>query len=354
MQLVSRNDSVRAWMQRGGMAAAIILVIATGLTTAQCSNPDPSPVTATPALSLAVPPKAISDNISSIEPTAPPPPATAPPPPPTVTPVSPTPTPNSAFIIPHSEFPIPHSAFIIPHSAFPSPFVFGQSAGGRDLYTYRLGTGSSARAIIGGLHGGYEGNTVRLVNQALEYLQASPSTIPKNVTLYIVPLANPDGFAGGTDAVYGRMNAHGVDLNRNWDYHWQKTATHGTRPVSAGAFPFSEPETAALRDLILTRNIEMVIFYHSSLGKVFPAAEPDGTATIELAKMMAQVTGYRYAPEGVPGQITTGDAIDWLSTQGITAIEIELASHQDIEWERNWRGLLTFLNWSMPDGAPMR
>lgn len=349
----SRGDFVPALIRKCGMVAAIILVITSGLTTAQCSKPDPSLVTTTPAMSLAVPPKAISDNAPSIDPTAPPLP-TATSPSPTVTPAPPTPTPNSAFIIPHSEFPIPHSAFITPHSAFPTPFVFGQSAGGRDLVVYRLGAGSSVRAIIGGLHGGYEANTVRLVNHALEYLRASPSTIPKNVTLYVVPLANPDGFAAGTDAVYGRMNANGVDLNRNWDYRWQKTATHGTRPVSAGDFAFSEPETAALRDLILTRDIEMVIFYHSSLGKVFPAAEADGTATAELAKMMAQVTGYRYAPEGVPGQITTGDAIDWLSTQGITAIEIELATHQDMEWERNLPGLLAFLNWAVPGGAPVR
>lgn len=325
-------------MQKGGMVAAIILIMATGLTTAQCSNPDPIQVTTTPALSLAVLPKAIADNAPSMDPTAPPPSATATLPSPTVTPVPPTPTPNSAF----------------PTPFFEGPIVFGQSAGGRDLVAYRLGAGSSARAIIGGLHGGYESNTVRLVNHALEYLRASADTIPKNVTLYVVPLANPDGFAAGTDAVYGRMNANGVDLNRNWDYTWQKTATHGTRPVSAGALPFSEPETAALRDLFLTRNIEVVIFYHSSLGKVFPAAEANGTATVELAKMMAQVTGYRYAPEGVPGQITTGDAIDWLSTQGITAIEIELASHQDMEWERNHPGLLAFLNWALPGGAPVR
>ena len=329
-----RNDSVQALMQRGSMVAVIMLVIASGLTTAQCSNADQSLVTTTPALSLAFPPKAVSDNVPSIEPTVPPLPATATSQVPTVTSVPPTPTPSLPF--------------------FEGPFAFGQSAGGRDLYAYRLGTGPSARAIIGGLHGGYESNTVRLVNHALEYLRASTATIPVSVTLYVVPLANPDGFARGTDAIYGRMNANGVDLNRNWDYHWQMTATHGTRPVSAGAFPFSEPETVALRDLILTRNVEAVVFYHSALGKVFPAAEVNGTATTELAKMMAQVTGYRFAPEGVPGQITTGDAIDWLSAQGIAAIEIELANHQDMEWERNQRGILAFLNWAIPGGAPMR
>lgn len=329
--LMLRGDFVRVLMQGGGIVAAIILVVSSGLMIAQCSNVDPSLVT-TPTLNLAVTPRVISISVPSIEPTAPSLLAAAPQKLPTTLPASPMPTPSLPF--------------------FEGPFVIGHSAGGRELYAYRLGVGPSARAIIGGLHGGYESNTVRLVNQALEYLRASTTTIPMSVTLYVVPLANPDGLARGTDAIYGRMNANDVDLNRNWDYHWQMTATHGSRPVSAGTIAFSEPETAALRDLILTREIETVIFYHSSLGKILPAAEVTKTATIELAKMMAQVTGYPYSPEGVPGQVTTGDAIDWLSTQGITAIEIELANHQDIEWERNRRGILAFMNWAIPGRTP--
>ena len=69
---------------------------------------------------------------------------------------------------------------------------------------------------------------------------------------------------------------------------------------------------------------------------------------------MSQATGYPLSLVGVPGQITTGDAIDWLSTQGIAAIEVELTTHQDIEWERNRRGLLAFLNWSIPGRAPAK
>jgi hypothetical protein len=143
------------------------------------------------------------------------------------------------------------------------------------------------------------------------------------------------------------MNANGVDLNRNWDYQWQMTATHGLRPVSGGAYPFSEPETAALRDLILDRGVEAALVYHSRWSKIFSAADTTRSATIELAEMMSEVTGYPHAPEGVPGQITTGDAIDWMSTQGITAIEVELTNHDDPEWERNIKGIIAFLNWKL-------
>jgi LysM repeat protein len=229
------------------------------------------------------------------------------------------------------------------------PFTYGVSFGGRPLRAYRLGTGPSARAIIGGIHGGYEWNTVDLVSKTLEHLQADPALVPDDVTLYVIPCANPDGYAAGTDRVHGRMNGNGVDLNRNWDYQWQMTATHGTRPVSAGTAPFSEPETANLRDFILNRDIELVIFYHSAMHKIFSGAERDNCFTDELAEMMARETGYPHDTGGVPGQITTGDSIDYLSTQGIAGIEIELSNHQDIEWERNWAGIRAFLTWQIPN-----
>ncbi len=213
---------------------------------------------------------------------------------------------------------------------------------------YRWGHGPIARALVGGIHGGYEWNTTALISKTLEYFAAAPEQIPSALTLYIIPLANPDGAAAGTDRVYGRMNGNGVDLNRNWDYQWQMTATHALRPVFAGRHPFSEPETAALRDFIRDRSISEVIFYHSAGAEVYSGAGADTSKTVELAQRMAARTGYRYAPEGIPGEITTGNAIDWLTTQGITAVEIELTTHEGIDWEPNLRAILAFLRWDLP------
>jgi hypothetical protein len=212
------------------------------------------------------------------------------------------------------------------------------------LPAYRFGAGPSVRIIVGGIHGGYEWNTVLLVRKILRYLQESPSLIPEHVTLHVIPCANPDGYAAGAARTRGRMNGNGVDLNRNWDYHWQPTATHGVEPVNAGAYAFSEPETAALRDFILERDVEAAIFYHSAMARVFYGAEWDQSATYELARIVSEATGYAIAA-GVPGQITTGDAIDWMSAQGLAGIEVELTTHDRIEWERNLPGLLAFLNW---------
>ncbi len=273
---------------------------------------------------------------------------------PSLTPTSPIPvslTPDAPVFALPTSIPLPSATPTAAPLPFEGPFVYGTSAGGRELIAYRLGTGPSARALVGGIHGGYEWNTTVLMSDTLDYLQEHIDQIPDNTTLYIIPCANPDGFAAGTDAVNGRMNGNGVDLNRNWDYQWQITATHGTRPVSAGTGPFSEPETAALRDFILDRQIEAAIFYHSAMGKIFSGADRTRSATHELAEKISQVTGYPHAPEGVPGQITTGDAIDYLSTRGIAAIEIELTTHKVIDWEWNRQGVLAFLKWTIPDVA---
>ena len=275
----------------------------------------------------ATPSAAASATVRAIDPTA------------TALTIEPTPSPS----------PVPATA--TPEAFFEGPFVYGRSFDGRELLAYRLGSGPSARALIGGIHGGYEWNSTLRVSETLKILEEKPALVPSDVTLYIIPCANPDGAAAGTDAIHGRMNGNNVDLNRNWDYNHQITATHGTRPVSAGSSPFSEPETRALRDFIFDREIQLAIFYHSAMAKIFSGAERQNCATYELAEMMSDVTGYEHSPEGVYGQITTGDAVDYLSKVGITAIEIELTNHQDIDWDRNWRGVLAFLEWEIPDGG---
>lgn len=225
---------------------------------------------------------------------------------------------------------------------------FGKSVQGRSLTAYRFGNGATHRALIGGIHGGYELNTVQLMSETLSYLKENLNLIPKELTLFIIPNMNPDGVARGNDAITGRMNANNVDLNRNWDYKWQITATHGIRPVFSGKEPFSEPETRSVRDFIQNNKVSAVIFYHSAYGSIFSGADlKSAPKTNELAKMMAKATGYLYRPEGIIGQITTGDAVDYLTSQGIDAIEVELTTHQATDWKQNLSGLKLFLSWDI-------
>jgi hypothetical protein len=203
--------------------------------------------------------------------------------------------------------------------------------------------------LVGGIHGGYELNTVILMNEFLDHLEGNPDMVPPELTLYIIPCANPDGAVGGPDRLEGRYNGNGVDLNRNWDYRWQPTSTHGRWTVSGGSAPFSEPESVGLRDLILEEQVEAVIIYHSAMSAVFQGVGTSTSDTVELALLMVDATGYRYAPTEVNYPATTGNAIDWLTLNGITTVELELTNHRDIDWGINLNGLMAFLQWDLSE-----
>lgn len=105
--------------------------------------------------------------------------------------------------------------------------------------------------------------------------------------IYIVPLANPDGYArneatytgsGGTAFGFWRKNGRdndgdtvletgeGVDLNRNYDYQWGCCGGSSPSPSSEiyrGPSPASEPETQALKTLVQQLQPRTGISYHT-------------------------------------------------------------------------------------------
>ena len=143
--------------------------------------------------------------------------------------------------------------------------VIGTSVEGREIKSYVYGSGDTHLAFIGGIHGGYEWNSVLVAYELMDYISANPDTIPENLTIHVIPSANPDGvykvigkeerFAlndvprGAKEP--GRFNAHEVDLNRNFDCKWKPTGTWRGTSVGAGSAPFSEPEAKAIRDFVL-------------------------------------------------------------------------------------------------------
>jgi LysM repeat protein len=70
--------------------------------------------------------------------------------------------------------------------------------------------------------------------------------------------------------------------------------------------------------------------------------------TYPLTELLSDATGYPIQAS-IPGQITTGDAIDYLSEVGVAGTEIELTTHAEVdenEFQRNINGLKAFLIWS--------
>jgi len=224
-----------------------------------------------------------------------------------------------------------------------SPFVtaieIGRSVQDRPINAVRLGTGSRTVVIAGAIHGS-EVNTMRLVEQLAARLADTAESLPRDVSLFLVPGLNPDGLAKRS-----RDNAHGVDLNRNWaTNNWRVDAAQSPQGPqgTGGPSPFSEPETAAssawlltLRDQSTTRL--SVIIYHSACppkGLVQPGyrivggrQETDPNAA-KLGQYWANQLGYPYSPTW-PEYPITGEAIHWCAENHITCIDIELPTAND-------------------------
>lgn len=230
------------------------------------------------------------------------------------------------------------------HTPLPEAFAFGRSADGRDLVAYRVGSGEHVVMLIGGIHTGYEANTVRLVRQLLEYFQANRREVLSDVTLLFIPLLNPDGYEEGRD-IAGRYNGNGVDLNRNWDCGWSPEAYFREEQVDPGSAPFSEPETMALASLIYQMQPRAVIFYHAAANGIFAGdCEHGKHVSNSLATIYGQRSGYPFGDEFSEYPVSgTGPA--WVDSLGIPSIDVELATADSTEFIRNLPAIIGIQTW---------
>ncbi len=234
--------------------------------------------------------------------------------------------------------------------------VIGESVQGRKIESYTYGNGKNRILFVGGVHGGYEWNSVLLAYRLIDYLKENSLAIPDDLTVSIIPSLNPDGvyavtlkegrFVEGdaskdkTVLASGRFNANEVDLNRNFDCKWKPTSKWQTRIVSAGGAPFSEPEAEALRDFILENKPRVVVFWHSQSNAVYASECQNGILpqTLDILNAYSKASGYS-AIKSFSAYEITGDAEGWLASINIPAITVELKTHDTIEWERNLSGI---------------
>jgi hypothetical protein len=155
----------------------------------------------------------------------------------------------------------------------------------------------------------------------------------------------------------------GVDLNRNYDYQWNAACSSGSSDPNSEAYrgptPFSEPETQAIRDLVLQHNFKYALSFHSGSECII---YPWGYTTIptihdpvfkEIAGNLSLLTGAR-AVQGAVGLYTTsGVWDDWMyGDRGIFALTCEIYSDPSkFEWAPgsdpgSWRlrGVTQFYN----------
>jgi hypothetical protein len=226
--------------------------------------------------------------------------------------------------------------------------TIGQSVGGLPIEAVRFGSGPNNVIFIGGLHAGFAPGTVTLAQRAVEYLSQNIEVIPDTVILYIVVSASPDSpLAPGE--LDGRLNANGVDLNRNWDCNWVRDAKWRNEviPNSGGTAPFSEPETRSIADFLQAKENAVVVFWEARAedGLVSPGA-CSGRSQVSggLAQMYGQASGYPVADfEDLTNQELNGDGTNWLDQQGIPAIAVLLPDYMDIDWNNNLAGIVAVL-----------
>ena len=234
--------------------------------------------------------------------------------------------------------------------------VIGTSVEGNDIVAYHYGDGETEVLLVGGIHGGYEWNTVLLAYELMDYAEANPSWIPEPVTLTVIPTLNPDGLRAVTGklgrfvrsdiasdedtVVSGRFNANDVDLNRNFDCDWNARGTWQNRAVSGGAQAFSEPESSAIRDYVRSNEPEKVVVFYSAAGGVYSSSCHNGVLpeTEKMTSDYAKASGYIAYPDFDYYEIT-GDMVNWLAREKVPAISVLLTNHTDTEFEKNRAGV---------------
>jgi hypothetical protein len=136
--------------------------------------------------------------------------------------------------------------------------VLGRSVRGRPITAWHLDNAAEGRragptvVLIATMHGN-EGAPREILRSLRGGRQIH------GVDLWLVPVYNPDGYARHT-----RRNARGVDLNRNYPYHWAEL----DGSYESGPRPASEPETRAMMRFLRDVRPDYVLSFHQPLHGV--------------------------------------------------------------------------------------
>lgn len=207
------------------------------------------------------------------------------------------------------------------------------SVKGRTIYTSTISPAqASARVlVIGGIHGD-ELSSASMALHWIRYAQQSPN----NVQWKFIPALNPDGLFSQPAK---RVNANGVDLNRNfptsdWDKnalsYWE-TKTRKDPRRWPGKQALSEPESQFLFEEIQRFKPNLIVSIHAPYGVL----DFDGPA--EPPRQLGRLI---LNPVGIfPGSLGNYGGLH----KGMPVVTIELPSAtltpRNVEMERMWRDL---------------
>ena len=147
-----------------------------------------------------------------------------------------------------------------------------KSAEGKPIRVFSLTKASpSKRNLIGPkylIQGGLHGNetlTSKYVLWLVDRLTknvGSLKDLPVGTTIDFVPYASPDTYGKS------RYNTNNINLNRNFSVLW------GMADEPTGPYPFSEPETNAIRQLMQLRKYTSAVDVHGYVNWVVVPTKP--------------------------------------------------------------------------------
>jgi len=210
-----------------------------------------------------------------------------------------------------------------------APASYGRSVLGAPLEVWEPEREPVDLLVVAGTHG-EEGEGVALLSAALRSLPDRALACP------VVLAMNPDGLARGT-----RVNARGVDLNRNFPASTWSAETVRCRwtladprdvETSPGDAPASEPEVRAFLALLERVAPRAVLSLHAPLACV---DDPAGTA---LGAWLAERTGLERV--GDVGYPTPGSLGTWGAEHDVAVVTWELEAAPTEELVRRHAGTL--------------
>lgn len=250
--------------------------------------------------------------------------------------------------------------------------VAGYSVEGRELMLIKLGNGEK-KIILCGSHHAREYITSSYLMKMLEvYSKAYYSAanygkydvrdILNQITLYVVPMVNPDGVnlvINGLEAVDDQQavsamamlrntykewkaNINGVDLNRQYPAEWDKKYDEVGKPASEsfkGEAFATEPEIKAMMELSKNNEFILAASFHTKGNVIYWADR--GTVDLipgvkEMAKRLSSLTKYSRMPVSEDPSIYGAGYENWFRLEFLRpAFCIELTPYNNTDVPHN-------------------